>query len=258
MDFQSQLQKLRKGKGMSQEDLAEKLGVSRQTVSKWEGGTAYPDMLNLMTISSFFDITIDALIKGEEKSDEEDKSPLQNDARRDYHYEHKSKITIKGVPLLHINFGIGNYHAKGIFAIGNVSTGVFSLGIIAKGVVTLGVLSLGLFAFGVLSIGLFALGCIAVGLIAIAGMAIGVMTLGGLAIVVVSIGGCALATHIAVGGYAAAPLAIGYIAKGEDTLLILQIGNITDITAANIRALAAEKFPNMPEIFIWWATLLFK
>lgn len=54
MKFQYELQRLRKQAGMSQEELGERLGVSRQTISKWENGTSYPDMLNLMTISGFF------------------------------------------------------------------------------------------------------------------------------------------------------------------------------------------------------------
>ena len=58
MEFNTELQRLRKERGMSQEELGEQLGVSRQTISKWENGSAYPDMLNLITISGFFGVTI--------------------------------------------------------------------------------------------------------------------------------------------------------------------------------------------------------
>lgn len=47
MEFYENLQKLRKSKNLSQEDLASKLGISRQAVSKWESGNAYPETENL-------------------------------------------------------------------------------------------------------------------------------------------------------------------------------------------------------------------
>ena len=69
MNFHKTLQRLRKEKGMSQEELGEKLGVSRQTISKWEGDSAYPDMLNLVTISRFFDVSVDELISGQKEEE---------------------------------------------------------------------------------------------------------------------------------------------------------------------------------------------
>ncbi len=56
---------LRRGAGLSQEEFAEKLDVSRQAVSKWERGEAYPDTENLITISNMFGVTIDELLKSE-------------------------------------------------------------------------------------------------------------------------------------------------------------------------------------------------
>ena len=53
---------LRKEKGLSQDEFAEKLGVSRQAVSKWERNEAYPDTENLIAISRFYNVTIDDLI----------------------------------------------------------------------------------------------------------------------------------------------------------------------------------------------------
>lgn len=67
MDFGEKLQNLRKENGLSQEQLAEKLNVSRQAVSKWESG-ALPDVDNIVKISSFFDCSLDYLLgNGEEK-----------------------------------------------------------------------------------------------------------------------------------------------------------------------------------------------
>ena len=60
--FGDNLYSLRKSKGISQEELAERLGVSRQAVSKWERNEAYPDTENLIAISKLFGVTIDELI----------------------------------------------------------------------------------------------------------------------------------------------------------------------------------------------------
>lgn len=64
MNFGENLQKLRKGKNISQENLAEVLQVSRQTIGKWENGTTYPETECLMQISDFFGVSIDTLLKG--------------------------------------------------------------------------------------------------------------------------------------------------------------------------------------------------
>jgi transcriptional regulator with XRE-family HTH domain len=66
MNFQERIQQIRKEKGFSQEDLAEKIGVSRQAVAKWEAGLTYPEVDNLIAISNLFKISIDSLLKSEE------------------------------------------------------------------------------------------------------------------------------------------------------------------------------------------------
>lgn len=66
MLFSQKLQLIRKNKGFTQEALAEKLDVSRQAVAKWEYGQAYPDISNLIQISSLFNVTIDYLVKDQE------------------------------------------------------------------------------------------------------------------------------------------------------------------------------------------------
>lgn len=63
MNFYEKLYELRKAAGMTQNDLAEKLNVSRQAVSRWEMGTAMPDVENLITISDLFGVTLDELLK---------------------------------------------------------------------------------------------------------------------------------------------------------------------------------------------------
>ena len=65
MTFAEKLKSIRKQAGMSQEQLAEKLGVSRQAVTKWETDTGIPDIENIMAISALFDISIDELLSNE-------------------------------------------------------------------------------------------------------------------------------------------------------------------------------------------------
>ena len=64
------LYQLRKNSGLSQEQLAEQLNVSRQAISKWESGTAVPESEKLITISNYFGVSVDYLLK----DDEEDKA----------------------------------------------------------------------------------------------------------------------------------------------------------------------------------------
>jgi transcriptional regulator with XRE-family HTH domain len=66
MEFNNRLYQLRKQKGFSQEELANRLNVSRQTVSKWEVGDSTPDMEKLVAISDLFDVSLDMLIMGKE------------------------------------------------------------------------------------------------------------------------------------------------------------------------------------------------
>lgn len=65
MTFAEKLKSIRKKAGLSQEQLAEKLGVSRQAVTKWETETGIPDIENMMAISALFDISIDELLSNE-------------------------------------------------------------------------------------------------------------------------------------------------------------------------------------------------
>lgn len=62
MKLSEKIIKLRKANGWSQEDLAEKLNVSRQAISRWENGTALPDAQNILQISTLFRVTTDYLL----------------------------------------------------------------------------------------------------------------------------------------------------------------------------------------------------
>lgn len=65
MEFNEKLQALRKSRGLTQEELAEALFVSRTAISKWESGRGYPSIDSLKEISKYFSVTIDELMTGE-------------------------------------------------------------------------------------------------------------------------------------------------------------------------------------------------
>ena len=69
MEFSEKLQQLRKKKELTQEQLAEKLYVSRTAVSKWESGRGYPNLDSLKDIAGFFDLSLDDLLSGKELLD---------------------------------------------------------------------------------------------------------------------------------------------------------------------------------------------
>lgn len=66
MEFNEKIQELRKQKGLTQEELASRLFVSRTAISKWESGRGYPNIDSLKAIAKFFDVTIDELLSGDE------------------------------------------------------------------------------------------------------------------------------------------------------------------------------------------------
>lgn len=75
MKFHDKLYTLRKGAGMTQTDLAAKLNVSRQAVSRWEMGSAMPDVENLIAMSDLFGVTLDDLLKNKEDAPEGENAP---------------------------------------------------------------------------------------------------------------------------------------------------------------------------------------
>lgn len=66
MEFNEKLQELRKQKGLTQEQLAEQLYVSRTAISKWESGRGFPNIESLKAIAKFFKVSLDELLSGEE------------------------------------------------------------------------------------------------------------------------------------------------------------------------------------------------
>lgn len=80
MTFSEKLQKLRKEKHLSQEALAEAIGVSRQSVSKWELGTATPDVDKIILLSDYLQVSTDYLLKDSLTKDPLTESPLTEDS----------------------------------------------------------------------------------------------------------------------------------------------------------------------------------
>ena len=79
MNIADRIQILRKSRGISQEELADKIGVSRQAVSKWESEQSTPDIDKIILLSNYFDVTTDYLLKGIEPTADMPKN--ENDAR---------------------------------------------------------------------------------------------------------------------------------------------------------------------------------
>ena len=81
MEFHEKLQALRKDRGLTQEELAEALYVSRTAISKWESGRGYPSIDSLKEISRYFSVTIDELLSSDTLlsiAEKENKANLQN------------------------------------------------------------------------------------------------------------------------------------------------------------------------------------
>ena len=223
MGFGDKLIQLRREKGYSQEQLANLLNVSRQSVSKWEAEQSPPEINKLIMIADIFGVSVDSLIRNE--IDIPDSSSVtDNNSSKPYaygFYEYKSKTKVFGLPLIHIKTGYGIHVAKGIIAIGNISIGLISIGGI----------SLGGICFGGLALGLLALAGLAIAGIAVGGGAVGILAIGGMALGVYSIGGVAFASRVAVGGVAFGRTAIGSYPRGENILHtsdVIRYGQIKD------------------------------
>lgn len=104
MTFAEKLKSIRKQAGMSQEQLAEKLGVSRQAVTKWETDAGIPDIENIMAISALFHISIDELFSNETAAKKTDdylfESVTEYDIAEPKHYDMKfggaKKLVLSG------------------------------------------------------------------------------------------------------------------------------------------------------------------
>lgn len=233
MQFYQKLSELRKSAGLSQEELAAKVGVSRQTVFKWESGLSSPSMDNILVLCRLFSVSADELIGNtlpKESKEEIHAEAVPFFSVYRFRYEYKSKRTLWGLPLVHIHIGFGFCKAKGIIAIGNIACGLVSVGGLALGLLSIGGFALGLLVFAGLAAGGFAVGGLALGAFAVGGLAVGFIAVGGAAIGMYSLGGAAIATNIAASsgnGYAHAPLVVsGGVPSGSYTRLVSDFGEL--------------------------------
>lgn len=219
----ARLARLRRSLNITQEELAERLGISRQAVSKWESDLAYPETDKLLLLSRLYGCTVDYLLTGEEPAAAQPQAAPdvwtrlgEAWSRRPRYFEYKSQKTVGGLPLVHINIGLGR-KAKGIFAVGLSAKGVFSLGLTSMGILSVGLFSVGLLSLGVLSLGLlFAVGSIAVGAVAIGAIALGLLAVGALSVGLFSMGALAVGHYVAIGDHAYGMLAWGdTVANGQ-------------------------------------------
>lgn len=98
MTFSEKLKSIRKKAGMSQEKLAEKIGVSRQAITKWETDSVIPDIDNMMALSALFNISLDELLSNEKTEKKQ----------TDYLYESVTEYDIDNLKRFDMNLGGAN------------------------------------------------------------------------------------------------------------------------------------------------------
>lgn len=92
MTLEEQIRNYRKQAGLSQEKMADKIGVSRQAITKWENGTGIPDISNLMVIAQLFQISVDELLSNEKS--EKKQSEYLYESRTEYDIDNKKNYDI--------------------------------------------------------------------------------------------------------------------------------------------------------------------
>ena len=190
MEFSEKLMTLRRRAGLSQEQLADRLGVTRQSVSKWEGGAAVPELGKLVALADLFGVTLDDLVR-EERELPEPGTPLSprqadrleqkldalaGDYRRSWgpYFRYTSKTRIGGIPLVSVRFGRDRHPSENTLAVGVIAVGNFSVGVVSAGLISAGVFSVGMIAFGLLALGTVSIGYAALGVSAVGVCAAGV------------------------------------------------------------------------------------
>lgn len=240
----------RKKINLTQEQLAYKLEVTRQSVSRWESDLAYPETEKLIKLSELFDCSVDYLLREDkarcETNGGREESVGNGGASADHlsgavncrlssvYYEYKSKKTLFGLPLVHINWGIGRT-AKGIIAIGVRAQGFLSIGIFSLGIFSLGVFALGIFAFAAFALAFAAFASVTVAVFSGGAVAIGIMSFGALSVGLFANGACSFGYFVAVGD-----VAFGQIALAKTNA----VGSVYEYVGAS--AVAGER---MEEIY---------
>ena len=252
MEFSEKLTRLRRRQGLSQEQLADRLGVTRQSVSKWEGGAAMPELAKLIALSELFGVSVDYLVKDRLETPESAGERGEDPARaerlerkvdeltryvkgRSYRYD--SRLRVFGLPLVSVRLVsvrggklAWDDVAKGVIAVGNAAVGAVAVGLVSVGLISFGALALGLLALGIVAVGLGAFGVAALGFAALGVSAVGAYA-GGVA---------ASGAEVAVGVVAAGKTAVGQEASG--THVLLWGGGLT---APEVRAFLLAHHPDL-------------
>ncbi len=264
MTFGDKLAKLRREYNYTQEQLADVLGVSRQSVSKWESDLAYPETDKLVKMCELFNCSSDYLLLNTEHNARSAPTNSAQDSNASGEIlpvkskERKSKKTLWGLPLWHVAknargiIAVG-VNARGILAVGVKSTGIISVGVLSLGVISCGTLSLGfLFSVGLLSTALISVGTISAGIFSVGAVSVGVFSLGAVAIGDVSVGAVAIGRYVAVGANARGAIAIGgRKAFGE---IFTHTGRLTDEVKLQAKQLIDETLPT----YLKWAGAIVK
>lgn len=249
MEFSEKLIRLRRSAGLSQAELADLLGVTRQSVSKWESGTAMPELSKLVALSDRFQVSVDYLVKEDLEEPEERCSPtaetvrleekldrLTEEYQRSWgpYFAYTSRAKIGGLPLVSVRLGRDRHPSRHTLAVGVIAVGNFSVGLVSVGLISAGGLSLGLVSFGLLALGMVAIGYAAAGL-----SVLGVYGLG------VAVRASKLALGVAA---SAGQAAVGLDANAVHTLL-LQDG----LSREALESFFARYAPELPQ---WLRRLL--
>jgi len=260
MTLGEKLSKLRKEYNYTQEQLAEFLGVSRQSISKWESDIAYPETDKLIKIGKLFECSMDYLLN-EDVTEKQGLQPAENESiwfkfKKQLH-ECKSEKIIFDMPLYHIGRNAHGFlaiglKARGVFSFGLLSRGIFSVGLFSLGIISIGLLSLGLISAGVFSAGLLAVGAIALGLFAAGAISVGLISIGALSVGCFSTGAFTIGKYAAVGDHARAMIAIGQTVSNGSVY-----SHIGDLTTADIPKVVECLNSSVPS-WLGWAKEIFK
>lgn len=264
----------RRTRGMSQEQLADSLGVTRQSVSKWESNSSVPELAKLIQLSELFAVSVDYLVKDGMEKDFSGRyagaaGEVQESAASDCNteldsrkiaeavdnmnrylkgYSYTSKTKLFGIPLVSVRLTrhgrlTKDSVAKGIIAIGNIAVGVISIGGFSIGLLSFGIIAAGLLALGIVGLGVVAFGVVAMGLLALGITVIGVYAGG-----VVALGKELAAGVVVLGGNA--------IGREADGLRVLQYYH--GIPAETVREFITQGCPKLwapvRELFVFLAT----
>lgn len=257
MTLGEKLARLRRENNYTQEQLAQLLDVSRQSVSKWESDLTYPETEKLIRLCQLFDCSLDYLVRDVPEPGSVSNSQMSDGIFRQPFSlrERKSQRIVWGMPLWHVG-----RNAHGVIAVGLKARGVIAIGVAARGLVSCGVFSLGVFSFGAFALGLLAVGMFALGLLAFGSIAAGIFAAGAVSLGIISLGAAAFGDFsvgaLALGKYfAMGDNARGMIALGDSAAsgsLFEKLGDLSTQEIQTVRQLLAESVPG----WLSWAAHL--